>query len=88
MGKNLCRKCNLIFGSLSAFDLHRVGSFGEPLYQVSHTGKSRHVTGYTPCQRRCLTPAELAARGMVMSAKGWWVMPDSLTVCEQEQDSS
>ena len=41
MGKNLCRACGLTFGTLKSFDTHRTGSFGEAIYKLSRTGKSR-----------------------------------------------
>ena len=75
MGMNLCRGCGLTFGTLQAFETHRVGSFGEPIYQVSRTGKSRQVVGYTPSTRRCLTLVELQAVGMTQDSKGWWRLP-------------
>lgn len=85
MGKNVCSGCNRTFGSLSAFDEHRVGSFSEPIYKRSSTGKSLRIAGYTSCQRRCLTQAELEKIGMIQNAKGCWVMPNSLTINDAEE---
>jgi len=70
MGKNICGACNQIFGGLSSFDMHRVGSFGEPIYK---NGKSRDLVGYTKHSRRCLTPDEMVALSMRQNEKGWWV---------------
>jgi hypothetical protein len=34
----------------------------------------KHRTGtYTPMQRRCLSPDEMRAKGMLVSARGWWL---------------
>ncbi len=38
MGKNLCRACDLTFGTLGACDAHWVGSFGEAMYKTNRTG--------------------------------------------------
>jgi hypothetical protein len=84
MGKNRCRACGLTFGNLKSFDAHRTGSFGEPIYKPSRTGKSRQVSGHTPPTRRCLTPAELQALGMILNGKGWWTLPSAPTVHRDE----
>jgi hypothetical protein len=70
-----CKNCGLTFTSVAAFDAHRTGSYGEPIYQVSRTGRSRWVIGHTPPTRRCLTVAEIQAQGMTQNAKGWWMLP-------------
>ncbi len=72
-----CRACGLTFHSVTAFDAHRTGSYGEPIYQLSSTGKSRKVVGHTPATRRCMTVAEIQALGMTQNAKGWWMLPAS-----------
>ena len=59
--KSTCGGCRLVFASLGAFDAHRVGSFGEPMYQVSRSGLSQHVIGHAPSSRRCLTVREIEA---------------------------
>jgi hypothetical protein len=69
--KSLCRACNQTFVSVVAFDFHRVGSYGEAIYE----GYSHRVIGYTAHQRRCLTVEEMAALGMTQNVKGWWLMP-------------
>src|SRR5215831_4495317 len=66
--KSLCRGCDQTFVSVAAFDFHRVGSYGEPIYQ----GNSHRVVGYTQHQRRCLSVEEMIAHGMTQNAKGWW----------------
>src|SRR5260370_34657255 len=70
-----CSASGLTFHSVSAFDAHRAGSYGEPIYQGSRTGKSRKVIGHTPPTRRCLTVAEIQAVGMTQNAKGCWMLP-------------
>jgi hypothetical protein len=86
MGKNLCRACGITFGNLKSFDAHRAGSFGEPIYKSSRTGKSRQVSGHTPSTRQCLTPAELQTLGMTLNGKGWWTLPPAST-SHQDEDA-
>lgn len=73
MSTCLCPACQQTFPCLSAFDMHRVGSFGEPIYAQSATGKSRRVVGHITSLRRCLTEPEMLAKGMVSNDKGWWM---------------
>lgn len=73
MGKNVCSACEIVFGSLGAFDMHRVGSYGEPIYEDSSTGKSRTVVGYMKPARRCLTLEEIKALDMKQNDRGWWI---------------
>jgi hypothetical protein len=75
--RSYCSACGLTFHSVSAFDAHRTGSYGEPIYQGSRTGKSRKVSGHTPPTRRCMTLPEIQALGMTQNAKGWWMLPAS-----------
>jgi hypothetical protein len=72
-----CSACGLTFHSVSAFDAHRTGSYGEPIYQSSRTGKSRKVIGQTPPTRRCLTLPEIIDLGLTQNNKGWWMLPAS-----------
>jgi hypothetical protein len=53
-----CTACGERFRSSFAFDRHRLGTYG---------------TVREPGTRRCLTPAEMEARGMVRGASGLWV---------------
>jgi hypothetical protein len=75
--KSTCGGCGEIFASVATFDAHRVGSFGEPIYQTSRTGRSRSVVGHTPRSRRCLTCQEMHGLGMVQNEKGWWMLPST-----------
>lgn len=88
--KSLCRACDQTFVSVAAFDFHRVGSYGEVIYE----GHSHRVIGNTPHQRRCLSVEEMVALGMMQNAKGWWQMPVRVKavvgitpgeVCEEEE---
>jgi hypothetical protein len=60
---------------VAAFDAHRIGSYGEPIYKPTGSGKSRKITGYTPHTRRCMTLVEIQASGMAQNDKGWWTLP-------------
>ena len=51
-----CAACDLVFGGLTVFDAHRVGSPGVSL---------------GPNRRRCLTEAELLAKGQRPGPRGW-----------------
>ena len=68
--KSVCRACTQTFTSVKAFDFHRTGSYGEPIYD-----KSGQIVGYTPHQRHCLSVEEMVALGMTQNARGWWQMP-------------
>lgn len=69
MAKSQCTACFEIFSSGSAFNMHRVGSFGEAIYDE----KRKHVIGYTKSERRCLSEQEMVAeKDMVKNIKGIW----------------
>jgi hypothetical protein len=66
---NLCTGCGEDFGSVSAFDAHRVGKYLQ--------GGATEYTGprgdWTPEQgRRCLTIDELGKRGWTQDSRGRW----------------
>ena len=73
MPKSECAACGETFTCLSAFDMHRVGSYSQPIFAQSRSGKSQRVIGRTPNQRRCLTEQEMLAKGMVKNGKGRWM---------------
>ncbi len=76
MAKSLCRACGEMFVGVTAFDAHRVGSFGNPIYKTSRTGKqTKTVIGHTLNTRQCLTVPEILLQGMTRSEKGWWMLP-------------
>lgn len=54
-----CAACGQYFSRERVFNRHRVGPYGK---------KGQ------PCGRRCLTLAEMAARGWHVNAEGLWVM--------------
>lgn len=66
---NLCRSCGQDFGSVSAFDRHRVGkhayTFSEGLRM-----DPPHEEG-----RRCLDASEMRAAGMELDPRGRWRIP-------------
>lgn len=57
-GSCKCEACGLRFRSLSAFEMHRIGSFA--------SGRERHT-------RRCLGVEEMRAKGMRQAENGAWV---------------
>src|SRR5690348_5405941 len=70
--KSECSGCNLTFTSVSAFDMHRVGGWGDPIYATNAKGKRGDTIGYTKPTRRCLTEQEMLEKGMRKTEKGWW----------------
>ncbi|HEX6817064.1 MAG TPA: hypothetical protein VF120_01710 [Ktedonobacterales bacterium] len=64
MGKNQggicrCEGCGERFNGMRAFDMHRIGEYGR---------------GRRPSTRRCLSAAEMRARGMAKSdRRGAWM---------------
>jgi len=67
MARSQCSGCSEIFSSESSFTMHRTGSYGDPIYD-----ESKHITGYTKHERRCLTEPEMLAKKMVRNEKGMW----------------
>lgn len=69
---NLCRECNTDFGSVQAFDLHRVGKHA---YTYSEGLKFD-----PPVEdgRRCLSESEMLERGLVKNQRGTWSLEVSL----------
>jgi hypothetical protein len=57
---NLCPTCGEDFGSVSAFDKHRLGNHEYVLSEERPDG------------RRCLTPEEMQGRGMKKDKRGRW----------------
>lgn len=60
-----CTGCGLFFSGMTAFDKHRVGSYGDPIYS-----KGR-LMGYTPHSRRCMNASEMLAAGLVLKNDVW-----------------
>jgi hypothetical protein len=86
MGMNQCGGCKLIFGSLGAFDKHRVGEYKGLIYEIGESGRpTGKVLGKRPSTRRCLTVEEIQAMGMTQNKQGWWV--EGLSEAEKERFS-
>jgi hypothetical protein len=62
-----CRACGKVFSSTSAFDRHRTGSYGKPIY-----GANRKVIRYTKHERRCKDEQEMLEAGMIQNKRGYW----------------
>jgi hypothetical protein len=71
-GVNLCRACGEDFGSVSAFDVHRVGVHA---YLFSPE---------RPDGRRCLSTPEMLARGFLPNSRGRWSTSVHLTAPARE----
>jgi hypothetical protein len=63
---NVCRSCREDFGSVSAFDRHRVGRHTYTFREKLELGRENG--------RRCLDTDELEAVGMALDARGRWVI--------------
>lgn len=69
--KSLGRARDELFVGVTAFDAHCTGSFSEAIYKMGRDGKlTKHVIGYLPHTRRCLTVPEMLAQGMFKKEKG------------------
>ncbi len=73
---NLCRSCNQDFGSVSAFDAHRVGTHAYLWSRDNEDG------------RRCLDPAEMEERGFVRNQAGRWSTSSLVRAPESSQQSN
>jgi len=62
-----CCACGQLFTSDSPFRKHRVGLYGEPIYD-----SKKQVDGYTKHTRTCLTEVEMLEKGMMKNEKGLW----------------
>ena len=71
---NLCRSCSLDFGSLWAFDAHRVGKHAYTYLEGLDMDP--------PCEdgRRCLTEPEMTAAGWNRGSSGRWRTPSRVAV--------
>jgi hypothetical protein len=69
---NLCSTCGQDFGSVSAFDAHRVGRY----LQAGASEYTGLLADWTPERgRRCLTVEELRERGWTRDSRGRWRRP-------------
>jgi hypothetical protein len=70
---NFCTSCGQDFGSVGAFDRHRVGDF-PPTGSAEYTGP---IDAWTPNRgRRCLTVVELLQRSWTRDSRGRWRRPN------------
>jgi hypothetical protein len=85
MARAECRACGKFFSSVSAFDMHRTGSYGNPIY-----GNNKRVIGYTESQRRCMTEQEMLDKKMIKNDKGIWTTGtfDASVFEKQESEST
>jgi hypothetical protein len=44
------------------------------------------VIGHTPHERRCLTEAEMLAKGMARNNKGWWMTRPSVSHWAEDEE--
>lgn len=73
MSVSTCRECGNVFTGLSAFDKHRIGKFGEPIYRKRKDGtQTDEIIGYTKHTRHCMSEEDMLAAGMVKNKFGRW----------------
>lgn len=66
--------CMEWFSGDTSFDKHRVGSYGDAIYNARG-----EVTGYTKPARRCLSIAEMTGKGMKQNTRGDWTTGEEFT---------
>jgi hypothetical protein len=71
---SLCTTCGEEFGSVTAFDAHRVGKHAHPF------------SSERPDGRRCLSPAEMSTRGFKKNSRGRWSLSSYIEVPQGEVD--
>ena len=75
---NVCSACGQDFGSLSAFDAHRLGKYPQtgPSEYLERLRIGLTAADWTPEQgRRCLEPEEMTGRGWKQDPNGRWRTP-------------
>jgi hypothetical protein len=70
---NSCDACGEDFGSVAAFDKHRVGSHAYCHDETRTDG------------RRCLSVSEIEAIGLVRNSRGRWSLPSSLAFAQAQR---
>jgi hypothetical protein len=79
---NLCRFCDQDFGSVSAFDAHRLGQYGPGDYKGELEDWSAELG------RRCLTVDEIEADPrFVQNSLGRWSLADDLEAARLVRES-
>ena len=66
MARSQCASCSEVFFSISGFNMHRVGGYGDAVYD------GKKVIGHTKSDRRCLASVEMQSLGMVKTDKDIW----------------
>jgi hypothetical protein len=80
---NTCTSCGEDFGSVSAFDAHRIGNYPQR-GPSEYTGT---LADWVPRKgRRCLTVEELLARGWLRDGRGRWRQPSDGAPWAASQD--
>jgi hypothetical protein len=82
---NICTICGEDFGSVGAFDRHRIGDFPQkgPAEYTGPVGVWTSKRG-----RRCLTVAELVERGWTRDGRGRWRQPGNGAPWARSQDQA
>jgi len=73
-GKCECTACGQVFKSVSGFDKHRIGEYGDPIYGENSKGNKGKIIGYTKPTRRCMTEQEMLDAGMSKNDKEQWIV--------------
>lgn len=73
MSMSQCGGCQKRFVSMSLFESHRIGNYGEAVYEDA---AQRRVRGYKASTRRCMTADELLALGYLVEYKTITVVCD------------
>jgi hypothetical protein len=66
MARSQCASCSEVFFSISGFNMHRAGGYGDAVYD------GKKVIGHTKPDRRCLSIVEMQSLGMVKTDKDIW----------------
>ena len=66
MARSQCVGCSEVFFSISGFNMHRIGGYGDAVYD------GKKVIGHTKPDRRCLSIVEMQSIGMVKTDKDIW----------------
>lgn len=82
---NLCTTCGEDFGSVSAFEAHRIGDYLQR-GASEYTGRLAEWTSKKG--RRCLTPAELLERRWTRDSRGRWRQPNQGAPWAPSQDQA
>jgi hypothetical protein len=62
----MCRSCKAAFYSIAGFNKHRVGGYGDAIYE------GKNVVGHTKHTRGCMPEVDMLAKGMIKNERGIW----------------